>query len=48
MTDSAFNKSSELVSVTQTAKLLGITRQRVHDDAPVRIDDMLNTIACVA
>jgi excisionase family DNA binding protein len=31
MTDSASNKSSELVSVAQTAKLLGITRQRVHD-----------------
>ncbi|MEH2387743.1 MAG: helix-turn-helix domain-containing protein [Nostoc sp.] len=31
MTDSASNNSSELVSVAQTAKLLGITRQRVHD-----------------
>ncbi|WP_392477634.1 helix-turn-helix domain-containing protein [Nostoc sp. C110] len=31
MTDSASNKSSELVSVAQTANLLGITRQRVHD-----------------
>ncbi|MEH2449448.1 MAG: helix-turn-helix domain-containing protein [Nostoc sp.] len=31
MTNSASNNSSELVSVAQTAKLLGITRQRVHD-----------------
>lgn len=31
MTDSSSNDSSELFSVTQTAKLLGITRQRVHD-----------------
>ncbi|QLE51640.1 helix-turn-helix domain-containing protein [Nostoc sp. C057] len=31
MTDSASNNSSELVSVAQTANLLGITRQRVHD-----------------
>jgi len=31
MTDSSTNDSSELLSVTQTAKLLDVTRQRVHD-----------------
>jgi excisionase family DNA binding protein len=31
MTDSGSNDSTELFSVAQTAKLLDITRQRVHD-----------------
>jgi excisionase family DNA binding protein len=31
MTDSGSNDSSELLSVAQTAKLLNVTRQRVHD-----------------
>jgi excisionase family DNA binding protein len=31
MTNSALNDNSELISVSQTAKLLDITRQRVHD-----------------
>lgn len=31
MTDSGANNSLELFSVAQTAKLLDITRQRVHD-----------------
>lgn len=31
MTDSADNNSHELLSVAQTAKLLGVSRQRVHD-----------------
>lgn len=31
MTDSGSNDSSELLSVAQTAKLLAVTRQRVHD-----------------
>jgi excisionase family DNA binding protein len=31
MTDSGSNDSTELLSVAQTAKLLEITRQRVHD-----------------
>ncbi|MFN6519470.1 MAG: helix-turn-helix domain-containing protein [Nostoc sp. CreGUA01] len=31
MTDSGSNDSPELLSVTQTAKLLNVTRQRIHD-----------------
>jgi excisionase family DNA binding protein len=31
MTDSTADNTSELLSVAQTAKLLNITRQRVHD-----------------
>lgn len=31
MTDSSANDNSELLSVAQAAKLLEITRQRVHD-----------------
>ncbi|MBW4557027.1 MAG: helix-turn-helix domain-containing protein [Trichormus sp. ATA11-4-KO1] len=31
MTYSASNNSSELLSVAQTAQLLGVTRQRVHE-----------------
>lgn len=31
MTDSGSNDGSELLSVAQTAKLLDVTRQRVHD-----------------
>lgn len=31
MTDSSSNDNPELLSVAQTAKLLDITRQRVHD-----------------
>jgi len=31
MTDSGSNDSPELLSVAQTAKLLNVTRQRVHD-----------------
>ncbi|HEY9875821.1 MAG TPA: helix-turn-helix domain-containing protein [Candidatus Obscuribacterales bacterium] len=31
MTDSASSDSPELLSVAQTAKLLDVTRQRVHD-----------------
>lgn len=31
MTDSSSNDSPELLSVAQTAKLLHVTRQRVHD-----------------
>ncbi|NWF61119.1 MAG: helix-turn-helix domain-containing protein [Fischerella sp.] len=31
MADFASNDSPELLSVAQTAKLLGVTRQRVHD-----------------
>jgi excisionase family DNA binding protein len=31
MTDSDSNDSPELLSVAQTAKLLDVTRQRVHD-----------------
>jgi excisionase family DNA binding protein len=31
MTDSDSNGNPELFSVAQTAKLLGVTRQRVHD-----------------
>ena len=31
MTDSGLNDSPELLSVAQTAKLLNVTRQRVHD-----------------
>ncbi|MBP5975639.1 helix-turn-helix domain-containing protein [Brasilonema sp. CT11] len=31
MTYSSSNNSPELLSVAQTAKLLGVTRQRVHD-----------------
>lgn len=31
MTDSGLNNSPELLSVAQTAKLLDVTRQRVHD-----------------
>lgn len=31
MTDSGSNDNPELLSVTQTAKLLDVTRQRVHD-----------------
>lgn len=31
MTNSAANDNAELLSVSQTAKLLDITRQRVHD-----------------
>jgi excisionase family DNA binding protein len=31
MTDSDSNDSAELLSVAQTAKLLDVTRQRVHD-----------------
>lgn len=31
MTDSGSNDSPELLSVAQTAKLLDVTRQRVHD-----------------
>jgi len=31
MTDSGSNNSPELLSVAQTAKLLDVTRQRVHD-----------------
>ncbi|MEH2056641.1 MAG: helix-turn-helix domain-containing protein [Nostoc sp.] len=31
MTDSASNNTPELLSVAQTAKLLSVTRQRVHD-----------------
>lgn len=31
MTDSRSSDSSELLSVAQTAKLLDVTRQRVHD-----------------
>ncbi|MBW4646752.1 MAG: helix-turn-helix domain-containing protein [Goleter apudmare HA4340-LM2] len=31
MKDSIANNSAELLSVAQTAKLLGVTRQRVHD-----------------
>ena len=31
MTDSSSNDSPELLSVAQTAKLLDVTRQRVHD-----------------
>ncbi|MBD2204811.1 helix-turn-helix domain-containing protein [Calothrix sp. FACHB-1219] len=31
MTDSADNNSSDLLSVAETAQLLGVTRQRVHE-----------------
>lgn len=31
MTDSGSNDSPELLSVAQTAKLLDVTRQRIHD-----------------
>jgi len=31
MTDSGSNNNPELLSVAQTAKLLDVTRQRVHD-----------------
>ncbi len=31
MTDSGSNNSPEFLSVAQTAKLLDVTRQRVHD-----------------
>ncbi|MBD2238889.1 helix-turn-helix domain-containing protein [Aulosira sp. FACHB-113] len=31
MTDSSSNDNPELLSVAQTAKLLDVTRQRVHD-----------------
>lgn len=31
MTDSGSNDSPQLLSVAQTAKLLDVTRQRVHD-----------------
>lgn len=31
MTDSGSNDSTELLSVVQAAKLLDVTRQRVHD-----------------
>lgn len=31
MTDSVSNNRPELLSVAQTANLLGVTRQRVHD-----------------
>jgi len=31
MTDSGSNNNPELLSVAQTAKLLNVTRQRVHD-----------------
>lgn len=31
MTHSGSNDSSELLSVAQTAKLLDVTRQRIHD-----------------
>ncbi|MBF2006041.1 helix-turn-helix domain-containing protein [Chlorogloeopsis fritschii PCC 9212] len=31
MTDSSSNDNPELLSVAQTAKLLSVTRQRVHD-----------------
>ncbi|NJK53013.1 MAG: helix-turn-helix domain-containing protein [Leptolyngbyaceae cyanobacterium SU_3_3] len=31
MTDSGANNNPELLSVAQTAKLLDVTRQRVHD-----------------
>ena len=31
MTNSSLNDSPELLSVAQTAKLLDVTRQRVHD-----------------
>ncbi len=31
MTDSGSNNNPELLSIAQTAKLLDVTRQRVHD-----------------
>jgi excisionase family DNA binding protein len=31
MTDSGLDNSPELLSVAQTAKLLDVTRQRIHD-----------------
>ncbi|MGJ5672832.1 MAG: helix-turn-helix domain-containing protein [Nostochopsis sp.] len=31
MTDSGSDDNSQLLSVTQTARLLNVTRQRVHD-----------------
>ena len=31
MTDSGSHNISELLSITQTAQILGVTRQRVHD-----------------
>jgi excisionase family DNA binding protein len=31
MTDSGLNDSPELLSVAQTAKLLDVSRQRIHD-----------------
>lgn len=31
MTDSGLNNNPDLLSVAQTAKLLNVTRQRVHD-----------------